>query len=123
MKVLIADDSSLLRKNLKKLLGTIESIENIIESHSVLSTINQIRVERPDAVILDIQLPDGTGMDVLKFIYAHDPKPLAIVLTNFPSENNRKYCIELGADYFLDKSKEYEQVLHVLENFQGANNE
>lgn len=118
MKVLIADDSSLLRKNMKKLLSTAASIDNIVESHSVLSTINQIEVEKPDAVILDIQMPDGTGMDVLAFLNTKDPKPLTIILTNFPSENNKRYCIDRGADYFFDKSNEYEQVITVLENYQ-----
>ncbi len=116
VKVLIADDSSLLRKNLRKLLASVQTVETIVESHSVLSTINQIEVENPDAVILDIQLPDGTGIDVLAFLNTKDPRPLTIILTNFPSENNKQYCIERGADYFFDKSNEYEQVITVLEN-------
>ncbi len=116
VKVLIADDSSLLRKNLRKLLAPVQTIETIVESHSVLSTIKQVEVEKPDVVILDIQMPDGSGIDVLTFLNSKDPKPLTIILTNFPSENNKHYCIERGADYFFDKSNEYEQVITVLEN-------
>lgn len=119
MNVLIADDSALLRKNLKKLIISIDSIDSISETHSVLSTLNQLAVAVPDAIILDIELPDGTGLDVLKYLSGITPKPLTIILTNFPSDSNKQYCLDHGADYFFDKSNEYERVIQILEYYTG----
>jgi len=117
MKLLIADDSNLLRESIKKLLSTITCIDCIIESNSVLSTMNQIEAESPDVILLDIQMPDGTGMDVLKFLVRKKPKPLTIILTNYANENNKRYCLDCGADYFFDKSTEYENVLAILKTY------
>ncbi len=118
LNILIADDSSMLRSHLKKLLTlTINPETAIHETHSVISTLNQLEVELPDVLILDIQLPDGTGMDVLKYLATRERKPLIIILTNFPNENNKRHCFEWGADYFFDKSNEYEKVISVLENY------
>jgi len=71
---------------------------------------------KPDAVVLDIRMPKGSGIDVLKYIQnGVQPKPLVIVLTNYPYPHYRKKCLALGADYFIDKSVDFEKVIDVLE--------
>lgn len=114
MKVLIADDSTLIRMNLRKLLSSVKTISGVLVAQDVPSTIEQLTSAKPDVVILDIQMPGGTGFDVLKFIQETNLSITTIVLTNFASENNKKKSIELGADYFFDKSNEYERILDVL---------
>ena len=114
MKVLIADDSTLIRMNLRKLLSSVKTISSVLVSQDVPSTIEQLTSANPDVVILDIQMPGGTGFDVLKYIQETDLSITTIVLTNFASDNNKKKSIELGADYFFDKSNEYERILDIL---------
>jgi DNA-binding NarL/FixJ family response regulator len=114
MKVLIADDSTLIRMNLRKLLSSVKTISSVLVSQDVPSTIEQLTGAKPDVVILDIQMPGGTGFDVLKFIQDKNLSPTTIVLTNFASENNKKKSVELGAHYFFDKSNEYERILDIL---------
>lgn len=108
----------MLRSHLKKLLSpSINREDKIFETHSVLSTLNYLAIEMPDVIILDIQLPDGTGIDILKYLATKEKRPLIIILTNFPNEHNKKYCFDWGADHFFDKSNEYEQVISVLEEY------
>ena len=114
MKVLIADDSTLIRMNLRKLLSSVKTISSVLVSQDVPSTIEQLTSANPDVVILDIQMPGGTGFDVLKYIQETNLSITTIVLTNFASDNNKKKSIELGADYFFDKSNEYERILDIL---------
>jgi DNA-binding NarL/FixJ family response regulator len=114
LKVLIADDSTLVRRNIKKLLSGHTTIETLLESHSVFSTMQQVETEHPDVVIVDIQLPDGSGFEILEYLALQHPRPLTIVLTNFPDARNRDRAKELGADHFFDKSFEYENILEVL---------
>lgn len=71
---------------------------------------------RPDVVILDIKLRQGNGLNVLRRIRQMSlPDPMVVmVLTNYGFENYQKRCMELGADYFLDKSTQFDQVNPIL---------
>ena len=69
---------------------------------------------RPEVVILDIQMPDGCGIDVLAHIKKESPQTTVIMLTNYPLPPFKKRCLEAGADYFFDKSTEFEKVIEVL---------
>jgi DNA-binding response OmpR family regulator len=66
-------------------------------------------------VILDIRMPGGNGIQVLEAIKTSTAAPVVIMLTAFPYPQYRKKCLEVGADYFLDKTTEFERVVEVLE--------
>ncbi len=114
---MIADDSQLLRTNFRKLLEGSQNSFEISESGTVAETLLQLRSAEPDVLVLDIQLPDGSGFDVLDDLSATGctSPPLVIVFTNFPSDQNRRRSLELGARYFFDKSNEFEQLIELLE--------
>ena len=67
----------------------------------------------PDALILDMAMPGGTGFNVLQVVKQRPSAPLVIVLTNYPAYRQR--CLAAGADYFFDKSAEFDNFLHLLE--------
>lgn len=114
MNLLIMDDAANIRHRIVELLSEVTGIDAIIESEDVASAVKAIREHHPDVVILDIQVPpDGTlrnGIDVLKLTKQQFPKTGVIMLTNFASPRYREECTRLGADYFFDKSSEFEQV-------------
>ena len=70
----------------------------------------------PDAVILDIRLPRKSGIEVLRDIKKDKPSPVVIILTNYPYPQYQKECTEAGADYFLNKSTEFNKIADVLKN-------
>ena len=113
-KVLIVDDSAVVRRNLKKLLLGQPGIGAVSETHSVDSTLQHLATERPDAIIVDIQLPDGTGFEILEYLALQHSHPFTVVLTNFPDQRNRERAFALGVNHFLDKSFEYERLIEVL---------
>jgi DNA-binding NarL/FixJ family response regulator len=113
MKLVIADDSSVVRERLIAMLSNLEEIEAIGQAEDVGEAINSIEELKPDAVILDIQMPGGTGIDVLKHIKKEQPATVVIVLTNYPFSQYREECIAEGADYFFDKSLEFERAIEV----------
>jgi DNA-binding NarL/FixJ family response regulator len=65
-------------------------------------------------------MPGGSGIQVLETIRKEKPAPLIIMLTNFTHEPYRQRCFKLGADYFFDKSSEFEKVKEILENLAPA---
>jgi len=76
-------------------------------------TIEGVAELRPAVLILDMAMPGGDGFDVLKALKQFPSVPLVIVLTNHPTYRQRS--LEAGADYFFDKSAEFDNFLHLLE--------
>jgi len=114
MNLLIMDDAANIRHRIVELLSEVAGIDAIIESEDVASAVKAIKEHEPEVVILDIQVPpDGplrNGIDVLKITKQQFPKTGVIMLTNFANPRYREECKRLGADYFFDKSSEFEQV-------------
>jgi DNA-binding NarL/FixJ family response regulator len=113
MKVFIADDSVQIRKRLIEMLSEVPEVEITGEAGDAPEAIREIRRLDPDMVILDIRMPGGNGIDVLREI-KEKSHPAIIMLTNYPYPQYRKKCMDLGADYFFDKATEFEKVTEVL---------
>ena len=121
MKVFIADDSSEIRKRIIAMLSDlVERIEMIGEAENVQDAINSIHEFGPDVVILDISMPGGSGIDVLKTIKKKNEVPVIIILTNYPYSQYRKKCMEAGADFFFDKSGDFEEIVKVVSGISGG---
>ena len=121
MKVIIADDSSEIRKRIIAMLsGLAERIEMIGEAANVEDAINSIHEHNPDLVILDIRMPGGSGIDVLKKIRKKNDAPVIIILTKYPRSQYREKCMEAGADFFFDKSGDFEEIVKVVSGISGG---
>ena len=68
----------------------------------------------PDAVLLDLKLTGGTGIEVLRKVCPVAPHIVFIMLTNHPEPQYRKVCLQSGATHFLDKSTEFDKVMDVI---------
>lgn len=115
IKVFITDDSLIVREHLVTLLDELAGVEIVGQAGSVAEAISGIRNLQPDVVILDIRLPDGSGIDVLQNVKQDQPAPVVIILTNYPYPGYRKRCLSAGADFFLDKSTEFDQLPRLFE--------
>jgi DNA-binding NarL/FixJ family response regulator len=114
MKVFIADDSPIVRERLGSLVGEVKGVEVIGQAGDVAEALAGIRRLRPDVVILDIQMPGGSGIEVLRQVKGEYQNCIVIMLTNYPYPQYRKRCMEAGADFFFDKSSEFEEAVRVL---------
>ena len=117
VNVFIADDSLIVREHLVTMLEELAGIEIVGQAENVAEAISAIRILKPDAVILDIRMPGGSGIDVLQNIKQDDSAVLVIVLTNYPYPVYRQKCLQAGADFFLDKSTEFDQIPELFERF------
>jgi DNA-binding NarL/FixJ family response regulator len=114
MRIMIADDSVVVRERLVRLLIDIQGIEVIGQAGDAAEARGLAEKLKPDVVILDLRMPNGSGADVLQDMKKLNPTPKVIMLTNYPHPENRKKCIDRGADYFFDKSTEFKKVVSVL---------
>jgi len=114
MRILIADDSAVVRARLISLLADLRGIEVVGQAEDAIEARNLAEKLRPDVAILDLRMPKGSGADVLSDLKKLNPTPKVIMLTNYPHPENRKKCMDRGADYFFDKSNEFQKVVSVL---------
>ena len=119
MRVFIAENSSIIRERLAALLSDLQGVEIIGYAEDVSEAVASIRLLRPDVVILDIQMPGGSGFSVLRDIRASELPAVVIIFTNDPFPQYRRRFIDAGADFFLDKSAEFEKLLDI---FKGLGN-
>ena len=114
MRVFVVDDSAVVRERLIDMLSETAGVQVIGQAKDVHEATAGIGRLKPDAVILDIRMPNGSGIDVLEKIKSGKTPPMVIMLTNYPYPQYRKKCIEAGADFFFDKSTEFEKVMDVI---------
>jgi DNA-binding NarL/FixJ family response regulator len=117
MKVFIADDSPLFVERLTELLKDVPGVKLAGQAGDVSESVRCIRQMKPDAVILDLQMPGGSGLDVLRAIRPDHPGLYVLICTNYPYPQYRKECLSAGANYFLDKSAEFERIPAILHQF------
>jgi DNA-binding NarL/FixJ family response regulator len=119
MRVLIADDSTVVVERLADLLREVPGVQLVGQAYDVPQAIRSILETNPDAVILDLQMPGGTGLDVLRAIRRNHPSLCVLICTNFPYPQYRKECEAAGANFFLDKSAEFEKIPAILRELTG----
>jgi DNA-binding NarL/FixJ family response regulator len=120
IKVFIADDSAAMREHVLELMQDIPGVKIVGFASEGAEAVASIRQLRPDVVLLDIQLPHGSGLDVLRSIKQNGRGPLTIVATNFPYPQYRKRALDLGADYFLDKTTDIEELRGLIAQLTGG---
>jgi len=113
-QVIIVDDYKLIRERVKDLLSSLSSCKVLAEAANGLEAIELISSLKPDVVILDIKMPDMTGIEVLQAVEDMLHDMTIIIFSNYSSSQYQSKCIELGADHYLDKTKDFEKLKSIL---------
>jgi DNA-binding NarL/FixJ family response regulator len=110
MKIVIADDSILLRDRIISLLNSINNISIVYEAKNGADALQLIIEKEPDLAILDIRMPGMNGLEVLKKIREYKLIVKVCILTNYTYPQYKKRCMEEGADYFFSKTEDFEDI-------------
>src|SRR5450759_352119 len=114
MKVIIADDSRLMRERIREAISIFSGVEIVSETENGLQTLEELKKHNPCLAIIDIRMPDMNGIEVLKKIRELKMKVKVCIITNYPYPQYRKRCFEAGADYFLSKTEDFEDIKIVI---------
>jgi len=114
LTVYIVDDSQVMRERLTESVADIAGVEIAGQSGDPFEALDRIRKSHPDVVILDIRLPQISGIDLLKDIKERPAAPIVIMITNYPYHQYRQACMAAGADYFFSKIDEFEMIRETL---------
>jgi len=122
MRVVIADDSEILRSRLIEMLHEIEGVEVVAEARDARAAIEAIKMHHPDVVVMDIRMPGNDGIMVIETIRkGKKNKPKIIVFTNYPYLQYRKKCMDAGADFFFYKALEFEKLIGLIKELAQKN--
>ena len=116
LRVVIVEDSAIIRARLAETLSEIENLTIVGQADTESEALHLLSAGAWDAVILDLQLKEGTGLGVLKRL-RNEGRPThskVIVFTNYAFPQYRDRSLSSGADYFFDKAREFHRVRDVL---------
>ena len=117
LSVFLVEDSPAIRARLAATIRAIAGAKLVGEAGTVGAAIERIRSTHPGAVILDLQLEDGSGLDVLRAVYPSAPELHVAVLTNYATDQHRRACMDAGAEFFLDKSSEFPRIQEIVQRW------
>jgi DNA-binding NarL/FixJ family response regulator len=112
--VFIVEDSAVVRDALVDLLDTADGITVVGSAADAPTAIAAITRSNPDYVVLDYQLLGSTGVDVLRAVHPKLPDIVFIVLTNHATSQYRRICMDAGATWFLDKTRDFAKVKEIV---------
>ena len=116
ISVLIVDDNPGFVTRMKVLLGEVDCVDSIHSAGDFDEAVWQLDRNKQDTVLLDINLPGRSGINLLKKIKEEGSACNVIMLSNHSEGYYREQCKKLGAMHFLDKTTEFDLVPSVLTN-------
>ena len=114
IKVLLADDHSIVRAGLRRLVEESQDMEVVAEAADGRNAIQQIHKTRPDVAVIDISMPDMDGLEVISQLRSIYPKLPIIILTMYEEEQYVVRAFETGAMGYLTKRSAPEQLVKAI---------
>lgn len=112
--LLIIDNSIFITERLLNILKDVGNLESVRAAVNYAEAIDILQKEKIDIVLLDIQLSEKNGIELLKHIVEHYRQTKVIVLSNLVSSYYQNLCKSLGASYYIDKSTDFDMIPEVL---------
>ncbi|MCA6462800.1 MAG: response regulator transcription factor [Chitinophagaceae bacterium] len=108
LNVLLVDDVNIVLQKMKMFLSIVPSVNRVDTADSADQAYSLLESNQPQLVVLDVNMPGTSGIDMLKKIRSSErPQPVVVMLTNQKEKIFKDTCLSLGADYYLDKSKDF----------------
>ena len=114
-RLLVVDDHEVVRQGLVALLDRRPSFQVVAEAGTVEEALAQARLHQPDIVIMDVRLPDGSGVEACREIRADLPDTRVVMLTSFPDDEAVLSAIVAGAAGYLLKQIRARDLISALE--------
>jgi len=114
IRVLIADDQALVRTGFRVILNAEPDLEVVGEAADGRETIEAVRTQRPDVVLMDIRMPNLDGIEATRRLAAAAPAPRVLILTTFDLDQYVYEALRAGASGFLLKDASAEELLQAV---------
>lgn len=115
-KLLLVDDHKIVRFGLAALFSTVEGWTIVGEAGTVAEAVDMARLHKPDVILMDVRLPDGSGINACRTIRSEHPDTRVIMLTAFTDEDAVVEAIMAGAAGYLLKQIDMDHLVQAVEN-------
>ena len=118
LRVITVDDSKIVSQRLGSLLDDVSAVELMGSAGTISEALAIIDAQRPHVVILDIHLASDkprNGIDLLNLIKKAYPPIKVVMLTNLTDQRYKSLCLDAGAEFFLDKSNDFDRIPDVID--------
>lgn len=113
-KVMIIDDHEIVRRGIAEIVDRTDGLEVVAEAGTVVDAVRRAELVAPDVMLVDLQLPDGTGIDVMRRLKETKPTIKPIVLTSFDDDAALAEALEAGALAYVLKSVHGAEITEVI---------
>ena len=114
IQILVVDDHSLVREGIATFIGGQSDMKLVAEASNGRESIQQFREHRPDVTLMDLRMPDLSGIEALLAIRSEFPEARIIILTTFESDEEVRRASEAGACGYLLKSLPPSQLVRAI---------
>jgi len=115
LRLLVVDDHEVVRQGLVSLLDRRPTLQVVAEAGTVAEAIDQAHRHQPDLIVMDVRLPDGSGIEACRDIRAEMPETRVVMLTSYPDEEAVMSAIIAGASGYLLKQIRGRDLVNALE--------
>ena len=123
MKLLIAEDQSMLRDAMSTLLSMEDSVESVLQAKDGKEAINLISTNDIDVAILDVEMPEATGLDVLEYIRSNNIDCKVVIVTTFKRMGYFERAIKNNVDAYVLKDRSIDELMKTINNVLAGNKE
>ena len=123
MRLLIAEDQSMLRDAMSTLLSMEDSVESVLQAKDGKEAINLISTNDIDVAILDVEMPEATGLDVLEYIRSNNIHCKVIIVTTFKRMGYFERAIKNNVDAYVLKDRSIDELMKTINNVLAGHKE
>ncbi len=114
LKVLIADDHAVVRQGLRQILSDVPELGVVAEAEDGQTVLNRVRAEPWDVLVLDLSMPDRSGLDILKDVRRERPETRVLVLSMYPEDQYAVRMLKAGAAGYVTKDAAADELVTAL---------
>lgn len=114
IKIFLADDHSLIREGIKKLLSTESDIKFVGETSDPFQIPSLVEKLKPDILILDLSMPGKNGLDVLKEVKLLAPDTKVLIMSMLPEDQFAKRTLKAGASGYITKDSLPDEIMNAI---------
>ncbi len=115
LKIFLVEDAPVVRSKMVMLIGAIAGVVIVGEAEDSDTALAGIRACKADVAIVDLRLAAGNGIDLIATLSRSDPQVVKIALTNHSGAAFRSACKTAGAEFFFDKTAEFDAACRTIE--------
>ncbi|MDR3360790.1 MAG: response regulator transcription factor, partial [Bifidobacteriaceae bacterium] len=114
INVMIVDDHEVVRRGIAEVVERSDGMRVVAEAGSVAEALRRAVLVNPHVILVDLRLPDGTGIELMKQLRSAAPAARSVVLTSFDDDDALAAALEVGAAAFLLKNVRGAEIADVI---------